>query len=82
MSTYIRDCTKNNFLRFFMKRHKPKITIVVGTRPETIKMSPVIWECERRKQESADNFDYFMFHTRQHYFYNMDRVFFEQLGLP
>ena len=65
-----------------MKRHKPKITIVVGTRPEIIKKSPVIWECERRKQENADNFDYFMLHTGQYYSYNMDRVFFEQLGLP
>lgn len=26
--------------------------------------------------------DYFILHTGQHYSYNMDRVFFEQLGLP
>jgi len=53
-----------------------KIGIVVGTRPEIIKMSPVIRECERLK------LDYFILHTGQHYSYSMDRVFFEQLVLP
>ena len=52
------------------------IAIVLGTRPEIIKMSPVIRECERL------GLDYFILHTGQHYSYNMDRVFFEQLGLP
>ncbi len=53
-----------------------KITVVVGTRPEIIKMSPIIRECERR------DVDFFILHTGQHYSYNMDQVFFEQLGLP
>ena len=52
------------------------ICIVLGTRPEIIKMSPVIRACERL------NVDYFILHTGQHYSYNMDRVFFEQLELP
>jgi len=53
-----------------------KISIVLGTRPEIIKMSPVIRECERLALE------YFILHTGQHYSYNMDRVFFEDLELP
>lgn len=53
-----------------------KIAIVLGTRPEIIKMSPVIRELERRQG------DYFILHTGQHYSYNLDRVFFEQLRLP
>ena len=53
-----------------------KIAIVLGTRPEIIKMSPVIRECERLA------LDYFILHTGQHYSYNMDRVFFEELELP
>ena len=53
-----------------------KIAIIVGTRPEIIKMSPVIRECERL------GLDYFILHTGQHYTYNMDKVFFEQLELP
>lgn len=57
-------------------RNKPMISIVLGTRPEIIKFSPIIRECERL------NLDYFILHTGQHYSYNMDRVFFEQLELP
>jgi len=51
-----------------------KLSIILGTRPEIIKMSPVIRECEKR------GLDYFILHTGQHYSYNMDRVFFEQLS--
>ena len=53
-----------------------KITIIVGTRPEIIKMAPVIRELEKRQE------NYFILHTGQHYSYNLDRVFFEQLELP
>ncbi len=52
------------------------IAIVLGTRPEIIKMSPVIRECEKK------GLDYFIMHTGQHYSYEMDRVFFEELDLP
>ncbi|HOB18705.1 MAG TPA: UDP-N-acetylglucosamine 2-epimerase (non-hydrolyzing) [Candidatus Methanoculleus thermohydrogenotrophicum] len=52
------------------------IGIILGTRPEIIKMSPVIRECERR------GLDYFILHTGQHYSYEMDRLFFEELELP
>ncbi|OPY48297.1 MAG: UDP-N-acetylglucosamine 2-epimerase [Methanosaeta sp. PtaU1.Bin016] len=52
------------------------IAIILGTRPEIIKMAPVIRECERRGQ------DYFVLHTGQHYSYDMDKVFFEELELP
>lgn len=53
-----------------------KIAIILGTRPEIIKMSPVIRECERLK------LNYFTLHTGQHYSYNMDKIFFEELELP
>jgi len=53
-----------------------KICIILGTRPEIIKMSPIIRECKRK------GLDYFILHTGQHYSYNMDKVFFEQLELP
>jgi UDP-N-acetylglucosamine 2-epimerase (non-hydrolysing) len=52
-----------------------KIAVVLGTRPEIIKMSPIIRECERL------GLDYFVLHSGQHYSYSMDRVFFEQLRL-
>jgi UDP-N-acetylglucosamine 2-epimerase (non-hydrolysing) len=53
-----------------------KISIILGTRPEIIKMSPIIRECEKQ------NLDYFILHTGQHYSYNLDRIFFEELELP
>ena len=53
-----------------------KLSIVLGTRPEIIKMSPIIRECERLA------LDYFILRTGQHYSYNMDKVFFEELELP
>jgi UDP-N-acetylglucosamine 2-epimerase (non-hydrolysing) len=53
-----------------------KISIILGTRPEIIKFSPIIRECERL------NLNYFILHTGQHYSYNMDKIFFEQLHLP
>jgi len=39
-------------------------------------MSPVIRELERKEE------NYFILHTGQHYSYNLDRVFFDQLRLP
>jgi UDP-N-acetylglucosamine 2-epimerase (non-hydrolysing) len=52
------------------------ISIVLGTRPEIIKMAPVIRACQRLDA------DYTVLHTGQHYSYGMDRVFFEELELP
>ena len=53
-----------------------KIAIILGTRPEIIKMSPIIRECEKQA------IDYYILHTGQHYSFEMDRVFFEELELP
>ena len=53
-----------------------KVAVILGTRPEIIKMSPVIRELENQ------GLNYFILHTDQHYSYKMDRVFFEQLHLP
>ena len=53
-----------------------KISVIVGTRPEIIKMSPVIRELKKRGTE------YYVLHTGQHYSYNMDKLFFEDLELP
>jgi UDP-N-acetylglucosamine 2-epimerase (non-hydrolysing) len=52
------------------------IAIVLGTRPEIIKMCPVVRECQKRE------LDHFVLHTGQHYSYVMDKVFFEELELP
>lgn len=51
-----------------------KIATILGTRPEIIKLSPLIPLFDRE-------FEHILIHTGQHYSYNMDRVFFEDLDL-
>lgn len=52
------------------------LSFILGTRPEIIKLSPVIRACQRRKVPFA------MIHTGQHYSDDLDSVFFDQLDLP
>jgi UDP-N-acetylglucosamine 2-epimerase (non-hydrolysing) len=51
------------------------ISIILGTRPEIIKMAPVIRACQKQ------GIPYSVLHTGQHYSYDMDRIFFEELEL-
>jgi len=53
-----------------------QIAIVVGTRPGIIKMSPLIKEANRK------GIDNIVIHAGQHYSYNLDEKFFEDLRLP
>ena len=54
---------------------KPVI-VVTGTRPEIIKMSPVLRTLKKRK------LPYVFVHCGQHYDYNMAQKFIEDLELP
>jgi len=51
------------------------VAIILGTRPEIIKMSPILRECERK------DLDYFVIHSGQHYSYEMDKLIFDQLEI-
>lgn len=51
------------------------IAIVVGTRPEIIKMAPIIRYCRKNSINTV------LIHTGQHYSYEMDRIFFRELEL-
>jgi UDP-N-acetylglucosamine 2-epimerase (non-hydrolysing) len=51
------------------------ILFIIGTRPEIIKMSPVLRAC------SEAGLEFSVLHTGQHYSYAMDKIFFEQLNL-
>ena len=53
-----------------------KIAIVLGTRPEIVKFSPVIKLLKARQRK------FFVIHTGQHYSSNMTDVFFKELDLP
>lgn len=48
---------------------------VIGTRPEIIKMTPIIHECERR------NIELFLLHTGQHYSESLSSQFFDDMSL-
>lgn len=50
--------------------------VVVGTRPGIIKMSPLVKELNRQ------NINNILIHAGQHYSYNLDEKFFEDLRLP
>ncbi len=52
------------------------IAIVVGTRPEIIKMAPVVRACIERGAP------FLLLHTGQHYSFELDGVFFRELELP
>ena len=57
------------------------ITIVVGTRPNFMKVSPIIDEIERLKNKSV-KINYRLVHTGQHYDSNMSDSFFNELKIP
>lgn len=53
---------------------KIKLIIIVGTRPEIIRLSAVIIKCRKY-------FDTLLVHTGQNYDYNLNGIFFRDLGL-
>lgn len=53
---------------------KIKLAIIVGTRPEIIRLAAVINKCRKY-------FDTLLVHTGQNYDYNLNGVFFKDLGL-
>ncbi|HIH61433.1 MAG TPA: UDP-N-acetylglucosamine 2-epimerase (non-hydrolyzing), partial [Methanobacteriales archaeon] len=53
-----------------------KIAIIIGTRPEIIKMAPVIDEIKKRDLKFS------LIHTGQHYDHEMSQQFFQDLELP
>ncbi len=58
----------------FKENGKLKLLIIVGTRPEIIRLSAVINKCR-------DYFDCVLAHTGQNYDYNLNGVFFKDLKL-
>jgi len=50
------------------------LMVVAGTRPEIIKLAPVLWNLRRE--------EYTLVWSGQHYDYEMSKVFFQELGVP
>ncbi len=53
---------------------KLKLMTIIGTRPEIIRLSEVIKKCDKY-------FDQILVHTGQNYDYELNQIFFEDLGL-
>ena len=58
----------------FQNNGKLKLLIIIGTRPEIIRLSAVIKKCRKY-------FDVILAHTGQNYDYNLNGVFFKDLEL-
>ena len=58
----------------FKNNGKLKLLIIVGTRPEIIRLAAVITKCRQ-------HFDCLLAHTGQNYDYNLNGVFFDDLKL-
>lgn len=64
----------NYFDAKFQNNGKLKLLIIVGTRPEIIRLSVVI-------NKSREYFDCILAHTGQNYDYNLNGIFFRDLGI-
>jgi len=54
--------------------NKLKLVTIVGTRPEIIRLSSVIKECDKY-------FDHILIHTGQNYAYELNQIFFAELNI-
>ena len=70
------ECVKftSNEFKGFKNDGKLKLLIIVGTRPEIIRLAAVINKCR-------NYFDTVLCHTGQNYDYNLNGVFFKDLGI-
>ena len=66
--------TDNRLANNWKNNGKIKLLIIVGTRPEIIRLSAVIKKCRTY-------FDTLLIHTGQNYDYNLNGIFFRDLGL-
>lgn len=57
------------------------LDLIVGARPNFMKIAPLIREIEKRRTEGS-KISYRLVHTGQHYDRNMSGSFFEDLGIP
>jgi UDP-N-acetylglucosamine 2-epimerase len=64
-------------------KKRMKIVSVVGARPQFIKLAPLVRSFQKHPhQESNRAIQHLIIHTGQHYDYSMNKVFFDELGIP
>jgi len=59
-----------------------KIASIVGARPQFIKLAPLEKAIKALRNKNTLKIEHIIIHTGQHYDYLMDKVFFEELGIP
>lgn len=66
-----------------LSKHLMKITSIVGARPQFIKLAPIAKAIQEQIHVVLKiEMEHKIIHTGQHYDYQMDKVFFEELGIP
>ena len=58
------------------------VDLIVGTRPNFVKVAPLIKELDKRKKKNVFNINYRLIHTGQHYSTKLSEVFFKDLKIP
>ena len=66
--------TQKNFTNFTKIKKMTKVVTIVGTRPEIIKLSRVIAEIDK-------HMNHILVHTGQNYDYELNEIFFNDLGV-
>ncbi len=60
-----------------------KIASVVGARPQFIKLAPLVRATQKyNKSNPKHKIKQLIIHTGQHYDYEMNKIFFDELGIP
>jgi UDP-N-acetylglucosamine 2-epimerase (non-hydrolysing) len=59
-----------------------KVILVCGTRPNFMKITPIIRAIDKYQQERSVSIHHILVHTGQHYDYEMSQIFFRDLELP
>jgi len=60
-----------------------KIISIIGARPQFIKIAPLI-QCfqKNKKSDLEQEIEHIIIHTGQHYDFKMNKIFFDELGIP
>lgn len=59
-----------------------KIASIVGARPQFIKLAPLVRAIKERNDSEGSKIEHLIIHTGQHYDYEMNKVFFDELSIP
>lgn len=60
-----------------------KIASIVGNRPQFIKIFPLVQTIQEHNSANFNpKIEHLIIHTGQHYDYEMDKIFFDELGIP